>query len=94
MELEGGCACRALRYKLTADPLIVYACHCRDCQRLTGSAFVINIWIEKKFVEAGSAAPKSFKLTAAAENITRCFSATNAVPACGANIMLRRAIRC
>jgi len=63
MELEGGCACRALRYKLTADPLIVHACHCRDCQRLTGSAFVINIWIEKKFVKEGSA-PKSFKLTA------------------------------
>jgi hypothetical protein len=64
MELEGGCACTALRYKLTTAPLIVHACHCRDCQRLTGSAFVINIWIEKKFVEADSAAPKSFKLTA------------------------------
>jgi hypothetical protein len=64
MNLEGGCACGALRYKLTADPLIVHACHCRDCQRLTGSAFVTNIWIERKFVEAGSAVPKSFKLTA------------------------------
>jgi hypothetical protein len=64
MHLEGGCACGALRYKLTADPLIVHACHCRDCQRLTGSAFVTNIWIERKFVEAGSAMPKSFKLTA------------------------------
>jgi hypothetical protein len=64
MNLKGGCACGALRYKLTADPLIVHACHCRDCQRLTGSAFVTNIWIERKFVEAGSAEPKSFKLTA------------------------------
>jgi hypothetical protein len=64
MNLEGGCACGALRYNLTADPLIVHACHCRDCQRLTGSAFVTNIWIERKFVEAGSAVPKSFKLTA------------------------------
>jgi hypothetical protein len=64
MNLEGGCACGALRYKLTADPLIVHACHCRDCQRLTGSAFVTNIWIERKFVEAGSAVPKSFKLSA------------------------------
>ena len=61
MNLEGGCACKAIRYKLTASPLIVHACHCRDCQRLTGSAFVINIWIEKKFVEA-SAVPKSFRL--------------------------------
>lgn len=63
MTLTGGCACRTIRYKLTASPLIVHACHCRDCQRLTGSAFVINIWIEKKFVEAGAAVPKSFRLT-------------------------------
>jgi hypothetical protein len=62
MNLEGGCACRAIRYKLTASPLIVHACHCRDCQRITGSAFVINIWIERKFVEAGPAVPKSFRL--------------------------------
>ena len=62
MNLEGGCACRAIRYKLTASPLIVHACHCRDCQRLTGGPFVINIWIEAKFVEAGAAAPKPFRL--------------------------------
>ena len=62
MTLEGGCACRAVRYGLTASPLIVHACHCRDCQRLTGSAFVINIWIERKFVEARGAAPESFRL--------------------------------
>ena len=60
--LNGGCACGNIRYQLTASPLIVHACHCRDCQRITGSAFVINIWIEKKFVETGSAAPASFKL--------------------------------
>jgi hypothetical protein len=64
MTLEGGCACRSIRYRLTAPPLIVHACHCRDCQRVTGSAFVINIWIERKFVEAGHAVPKSFRLTA------------------------------
>ena len=37
MDLEGGCACGAVRYRLTAPPLIVHAC--RDCQKLTGSAF-------------------------------------------------------
>jgi hypothetical protein len=62
MSLEGGCACRTIRYRLTASPLIVHACHCRDCQRLTGGPFVINIWIEAKFVEAGAAAPKPFRL--------------------------------
>jgi hypothetical protein len=62
-ELVGGCPCGVIRYKLTEPPLIVHACHCRDCQRLTGSAFVINLWIEKEFVQ-GSGRPKSFRLTA------------------------------
>jgi hypothetical protein len=64
MNVEGGCACSAARYRLTAVPLIVHACHCRDCQRLTGSAFVTNIWIERKFVEPSGVTPKSFELTA------------------------------
>src|SRR5437016_5122673 len=62
MNLEGGCSCAAVRYKLTASPLVVHACHCRDCQRVTGSAFVINIWIEGKFVATKGAVPKSFTL--------------------------------
>src|SRR5690348_2395875 len=62
MNLEGGCACRAIRYTLTNTPLIVHACHCRDCQRLTGGPFVINVWIENEFVASGSAAPKSVHL--------------------------------
>jgi hypothetical protein len=44
--LEGGCACGALRYRLTSAPMFVHCCHCRDCQRQTGSAFVINALIE------------------------------------------------
>jgi hypothetical protein len=63
MNLEGGCACRTIRYALTNSPMIVHACHCLDCQRLTGGPFVINIWIEKQFVETGSALPKSFRLS-------------------------------
>lgn len=40
--LEGGCACGAVRYRLTTPPMFVHCCHCRDCQRQTGSAFVLN----------------------------------------------------
>jgi hypothetical protein len=62
MNMTGGCACKDVRYKLTKDPLIVHACHCRDCQRITGSAFVINMWIENGFVAKSGAAPRSFVL--------------------------------
>lgn len=40
---EGGCACGAVRYRLGAEPLVTHCCHCRNCQRQTGSAFVINL---------------------------------------------------
>ena len=64
MDLEGGCACGAVRYRLTAPPLIVHACHCRDCQKQTGSAFVLNMWIEKNCVDADYNLPKSLMLRA------------------------------
>src|SRR2546421_12000235 len=43
---EGGCSCGAVRYRLTSDPLFTHCCHCLNCQRQTGSAFVINLLIE------------------------------------------------
>jgi hypothetical protein len=62
MRLKGRCTCGAIRYALTAKPLIVHACHCLDCQRITGGPFVINMWIEAKHVKATGAEPQSFRL--------------------------------
>ena len=45
-KLEGGCTCGEVRYRLEAAPMFVHCCHCRDCQRETGSAFAINALIE------------------------------------------------
>jgi hypothetical protein len=49
--LEGGCACGLVRYRLSFPPMFVHCCHCRDCQRQTGSAFVVNALIETDRVE-------------------------------------------
>lgn len=43
---EGRCTCGAVRYRLTSAPMAVHCCHCRWCQRETGSAFVINAMYE------------------------------------------------
>lgn len=48
---EGGCTCRHVRYRLTSRPMFVNCCHCRWCQRETGSAFVLNAMIEADRVE-------------------------------------------
>jgi hypothetical protein len=45
-KLQGGCSCGKVRYQLLAAPMRVHCCHCTDCQRHTGSAFVINAIIE------------------------------------------------
>lgn len=50
-EVAGGCTCRTLRYRLTSKPLFVHCCHCRWCQRETGSAFAVNAMIEADRVE-------------------------------------------
>jgi hypothetical protein len=39
----GGCLCGALRYRLTAAPLLAYACHCHDCQSRSGAAFSLTL---------------------------------------------------
>jgi hypothetical protein len=49
--LEGGCSCGAVRFRLASDPLFVHCCHCLNCQRQTGSAFVINLLIEADRVD-------------------------------------------
>src|SRR5689334_1863442 len=46
LSFEGGCTCRAVRYRMTDTPLFVHCCHCRWCQRETGASFALNAMIE------------------------------------------------
>jgi hypothetical protein len=55
--MDGRCACGEVRYRLHGAPFAVHCCHCRSCQRETGSAFVINGLIETGEVEVVSGAP-------------------------------------
>ena len=55
---EGGCSCGAVRYRLTSEPLFTHCCHCLNCQRQTGSAFVINLLIEADRVELIAGVPR------------------------------------
>jgi hypothetical protein len=58
VQREGGCACGEVRYRLSSEPLFVHCCHCLNCQRQTGSAFVINLLIEADHVELLGAEPE------------------------------------
>jgi hypothetical protein len=71
---EGGCACGEVRYRFTSDPLFVHCCHCLNCQRQTGSAFVINLLIETDRVEVLSGDPRPVAVPRGAkkQKIWRC----------------------
>ena len=47
---DGGCTCGFVRYRVNAGPMFVHCCHCRWCQRETGSAFAHNALIEAEHV--------------------------------------------
>lgn len=55
---EGGCACGAVRYRVTSRPMFVNCCHCRWCQRETGASFALNAMIEADRVETLAAEPE------------------------------------
>lgn len=40
---DGGCQCGAVRYVVTVDRLIAYACHCLECQKQSASSFGISV---------------------------------------------------
>jgi hypothetical protein len=48
--MTGGCLCNTVRYRLLTSPLFCYACHCSDCQRLSGSAFGLFLNIESSYI--------------------------------------------
>ena len=54
---DGGCECGDVRFRLASAPIFVNCCHCRQCQKLSGSAFALNGMIEADRVELIPAAP-------------------------------------
>ena len=51
LPLHGGCHCEALRYEVRAAPVMVYNCHCKFCQKISGAAFNTSATVlESSFV--------------------------------------------
>ena len=51
MHQAGSCVCGATRYRVAGEPLSVHACHCKDCQALSGSAFGLSMVLNRADIE-------------------------------------------
>jgi hypothetical protein len=81
-DLTGGCACGAVRYRLASQPMFVHCCHCKDCQRQTGTAFALNALIETDRVDLLAGAPVPYTMptdSGRPHRIFRCPSCQTAV---------------
>ncbi len=58
LPLTGSCQCRAIRYEIRAEPLTLYACHCTECQKQSGSAFALSMVVLRESVAVTAGEPK------------------------------------
>jgi hypothetical protein len=69
---DGGCECGNVRYRLTSAPFFVNCCHCRQCQKLSGSAFACNGMIEADCVELVGACSRAIDTVAGTSRCPAC----------------------
>lgn len=74
---RGQCDCGSVSFRVHGSPLIVHACHCRRCQRQTGTAYAVNALIEEDRVELVGGSVVEARLETPSghgQTITRCAS--------------------
>ena len=58
LPFSGGCACGAVRYECGAEPAMAFNCHCRDCQRASGSAYASGLLVSADAFRFTKGSPK------------------------------------
>ena len=85
LSLNGGCACGSIRYECKSEPILAYKCHCRACQRASGSGFVALLWAHSDKLHLTANEPKYYAVAAdSGRQLKRGFCAE-----CGSNVLLQ-----
>lgn len=83
LPLTGSCQCRAVRYQCTAAPRSIYACHCTECQRQSGSAFGTSMLMTRDALAFTQGTPKSWVRTSDSGRKVDCLFC----PECGTRLV-------
>src|SRR5262245_30519067 len=68
----GGCQCSEIRYVLTAPPLTLYACHCRECQKQSASGYGMSMPVPREAFHLIQGEPTFWHRTAASGRVVAC----------------------
>ena len=87
--MTGSCLCGAVRYESSGEPVFALLCHCRDCQRQSGSAYGAGLRVPAAGFRVTQGEPALYVKTADSGNtVTRAFC-----PQCGSMLFLRVSAR-
>lgn len=81
----GGCQCRALTYEISAEPLVLYVCHCSECQTQSGSAFGMSLTVPEEGFRLLSGTPRHWRRSSESGHGVDCAFCPN----CGTRIYHR-----
>ncbi len=84
MDLEGGCYCGSLRYKVGGDAMFKGQCHCRECQYVSGGSVNVVMAMPAAEFSYTKGAPKAFARSDLDNPVTREFCGE-----CGTHILAR-----
>ena len=89
MDISGGCLCRAVRYTLSAAPIVTRTCWCRVCQYIGAGSATVNVCFPSAALNV-SGALTDYSMVADSGNVahrrfcpkcgTHLFSASEARP--------------
>ncbi|MGQ0699263.1 MAG: GFA family protein [Panacagrimonas sp.] len=80
MKVEGGCYCGAVRYEISATPVLNAQCHCRECQYISGGSPNVVVVIPDTGFRYTKGAPKQFSRSDLESPVTREFCAQCGTP--------------
>ena len=86
---SGGCACGAIRYACASEPLFMGNCHCRDCQRATGSAYFAAVSVSEPAFRLTTGTPAVYEKQADSGSTMRRMFCSQ----CGSPVFLTNSAR-
>ena len=73
IKYQGGCQCGQIRYEITAQPLTIYVCHCKECQKQSSSAFGMSMPVSREAFKVIQGQPKQWTRKSDSGREVSCF---------------------